>query len=204
MDKKEMIRELEEEKDLYLLKAERLQSAIDNLKPIEESDVKEKITPKGLKKMHKTISGNKRKRSVGKWTDEIISFIKNNANNMGNDQLAKEIQKKFNLKCAATNVANTMFNHNIHRDKKKVDRSKIASDAYKKKWPNGHPIQKKSQKKCEYCPKPATCMIGGKAVCNRDFDLIKNGPDFVKRKEKGETGYYDQDIEIDDINEALE
>jgi hypothetical protein len=208
--KKDMIKELERERDELESKQIRLQRIINDLKEFDKPNklpiVRTKSNCKSLKVTIRHQS--KRGKYAGKWTDEIVQFIRDNKEEMGNEELAKAIKSKFGLKCGASNVANTMFNHHIKRDKKvhpdkpqqatkgKLSTSEIAKKAY-------HGPYKKHT--CELChEREWKAGWDGKQLCQRCFDLKKKGEETVNRKERKDPEHYDDDDDTDETMDVLE
>lgn len=142
-------------------------------------------------KEEKTVKeSNKRGRPVGskrpdKWTPEIIEYLKQNCLKP-NTEIAKGINEKFGFKPTPGTISFYLKRNKIS----KRTHSEIAKEAYEK-----------IHKKCQECnDEYARCLIDGKDVCRRCFDLLKHGKEFVRRKERGEADYYGEE----DITDALE
>jgi len=114
-----------------------------------------------------------------KWTEEILKFIKDNLE-MKNEELAKEIKKRFGLKCTKDTVAVTMSNYNIRREKDK--KKHLCEECKEKVW---------------------SSWYKGKQLCKRCFDLKKKGEKSVKRKENKDPEAYERGMTNEEINKSL-
>lgn len=192
---KDIIKQLEDERDVLEQKQIKLQRIIDDLK---ELHGEEKITEKIDHRKYPNHVRKKRGRLTNSETQEKKAMVEEL---LKEGKLTKgEIAEKVGVH---KSCIYNWFDVSKY-PKKDADHSEIAKKAYKKKWGDKHPADNRKRKHmCENCNENVwSAWWNGKQLCKRCFDLKKKGESAVLRKEKKDPGAYDpSDLEIDDFEE---
>ncbi|MEK0335838.1 MAG: hypothetical protein QQN41_00175 [Nitrosopumilus sp.] len=166
MDIKNMIQELEEEKNNLDLKIIKIVSIIKDLENFDEE----------VTDSHPQAPKEKKKKSKGgqaKYPEEMIDFVRERMADMKNPELSEEVNKKFKLEVTPTRLASYMNYNDLSRKdiKKKPEPKEVTKEVDFNSQPERTQAGKIMSKKKKLFPDEVNEFIEKKWKANKDSEL---------------------------------